>query len=906
MATWVLDVDSQTWTMVNGQILEGGSAVMYRPGKIMKAGSSYRTPDPVNVGPSKATTYVLDMTQGAPAWQQTASMANPRTHLNLTVLPDGNVMAIGGSTQINGWYPNDAVYPTEMWSPTTQTWTTMASIQHPRMYHSTALLLPDGRVLSAGGGRNGVTTADYLNAQFYSPPYLFNGARPTISSAPSTLAYNSSFFVGTPDSANIASVALIRNGAVTHSFDMNQRFVPLSFSQVAGGLNVQAPADANLAPPGHYMLFIVNSAGVPSIAPFVRLPAAYEDSQPPTAPGNLMATGAIGTATLSWTASTDNVGVHHYNVHRSTTSGFVPSAANRIAQPTTTGYVDARPAGTYYYKVTAEDVAGNVSAASNQATAVVTADTTPPSVTLTSPANAATVSGVITVTANASDNVGVVGVQFLLDGNDLGLEDTGAPYSTSWNTATVSNGQHVLTARARDAAGNTATSSVTVTVGNITPAGLVLALGFNEGMGGTVADVSGNANNGTISNATWTTAGKFGNALSFNGSNARVNINDANSIDLTAGMTLEAWVRPSAINGWETIIMKERPGGLAYSLYGGSPTGPPASYITRTGTSSDIGANGTATLPLNTWSHLAATYDGTTIRLYVNGGLVSSQVAAGSIMVTSNPLRIGGNTVFSSEYFAGRIDEVRIYNRALSVAEIQADMDTPVLPPVILPGDYNSDQVVNSADYVVWRKFLGSTVVLPNDTTPGSVTTADLTVWRANFGSTVAGLGLPASLPGDYNSDQIVDTGDYVVWRKTLGSTAILPNDSTPGSVTAEDLDVWKANYGASAGQGQQSAGSGSTTAGVSAVVELPTRHIRRSVRLYGSRDVGLTQFNRASLLLASLETSVESVHRETTSRSRQIDLNDESANVGDFSFKAIDEIFAELGQSPALRRRAR
>jgi hypothetical protein len=206
----------------------------------------------------------------------------------------------------------------------------------------------------------------------------------------------------------------------------------------------------------------------------------------------------------------------------------------------------------------------------------------------------------------------------------------------------------------------------------------------------------------------------------------------------------------------------------------------------------------------------------------------------------------------------------------------------------------------------VWRKFLGSTVVLPNDTTPGSVTTADLTVWRANFGSTVAGLGLPASLPGDYNSDQIVDTGDYVVWRKTLGSTAILPNDSTPGSVTAEDLDVWKANYGASAGQGQQSAGSGSTTAGVSAVVELPTRHIRRSVRLYGSRDVGLTQFNRASLLLASLETSVESVHRETTSRSRQIDLNDESANVGDFSFKAIDEIFAELGQSPALRRRAR
>ena len=99
--------------------------------------------------------------------------------------------------------------------------------------------------------------------------------KPTITSAPTTLNYSSSFFVGTPDGAGISSVALIGNGAVTHSFNMDQRFVPLTFTQTGGGLTVQAPANANLAPPGYYMLFTVNSNGVPSVAPFVRLPAPY-------------------------------------------------------------------------------------------------------------------------------------------------------------------------------------------------------------------------------------------------------------------------------------------------------------------------------------------------------------------------------------------------------------------------------------------------------------------------------------------------------------------------------------------------------------------------------------------------------------------------------------------------------
>jgi hypothetical protein len=113
---------------------------------------------------------------------------------------------------------------------------------------------------------------DQLSAEFYSPPYLFKGARPTISSPPAQIQYNTATFVGTPDGANIATVALIRTGAVTHFFDQNERYVPLSFSQASGGLTVTGPANSNIAPPGMYMLFLVNSSGVPSMASFVQIP----------------------------------------------------------------------------------------------------------------------------------------------------------------------------------------------------------------------------------------------------------------------------------------------------------------------------------------------------------------------------------------------------------------------------------------------------------------------------------------------------------------------------------------------------------------------------------------------------------------------------------------------------------
>jgi len=220
--------------------------------------------------PAQPITYILDMNQAIPKWQQTSPMNFPRAYQNLTMLPDGTVLATGGQTTQDGTNYGNSVLAAEIWSPQSETWTTMAPEQIGRLYHSTAVLLLDGRVMVAGSGRSG--PAPQFNAEIYSPPYLFRGPRPTITLHAADAAYGSVFSVVTPESASIQSVSLIRLSASTHSFNMDQRFLNLPFQQTAGGLNVQAPANANLAPPGYYALFLVNTNGVPSIGSVIKLP----------------------------------------------------------------------------------------------------------------------------------------------------------------------------------------------------------------------------------------------------------------------------------------------------------------------------------------------------------------------------------------------------------------------------------------------------------------------------------------------------------------------------------------------------------------------------------------------------------------------------------------------------------
>lgn len=239
----------------------------------------------------------------------------------------------------------------------------------------------------------------------------------------------------------------------------------------------------------------------------------------------------------------------------------------------------------------------------------------------------------------------------------------------------------------------------------VSPAGLVAAYGFDETSGTQVLDASGNGNDGTLSGPTRSTQAKFGQSLSFNGSNSLVTVGDSNSLDLTRAMTLSAWVYPTTwASGWKALIIKERIGNLAYSLYANSDVGLPNSTLSIGSYEQQLSVG--SHLPSNAWTHLAATYDGTTQRLYVNGVQVGSRAQTGTLDVSANPLRIGGNTVWANEYFQGLIDEVRIYNRALSQAEVAAVSQEPVVKSASpcatscsLWDNATSPSVASAADY---------------------------------------------------------------------------------------------------------------------------------------------------------------------------------------------------------------
>jgi hypothetical protein len=253
-----------------------GGHALFDVGKMLVAGG----------GPSTKDARVVDLNGATPQVSTTAPMAYGRRQHNLTVLADGTVLATGGNSSGAGLVDLKAgVYPAEQWNPATGQWRTLAAMQITRQYHSTALLLPDGRVLSSGGGICGTCDqVGYLakNAEIFSPPYLFQAdgtlaPRPAIGAAPAATSYGSAMEIATGNPPSIRKVALVRLGAVTHSDNMEQRYIPLAFTAGATSITATAPANANVAPPGFYMLFIIDANGVPSIA---RMVSVQVDSPP--------------------------------------------------------------------------------------------------------------------------------------------------------------------------------------------------------------------------------------------------------------------------------------------------------------------------------------------------------------------------------------------------------------------------------------------------------------------------------------------------------------------------------------------------------------------------------------------------------------------------------------------------
>jgi hypothetical protein len=266
-----------------------GSAVQYGDGKVLIMGGG---------SPPTATAEVIDLNATTPLWRTVAPMASPRRQLNATILPTGQVLVTGGSSGAGFTNQNTPVLAAELWDPRTETWTTLASQTGYRGYHAIALLLPDATVLTAGGD-------PWLKtAQIFSPPYLFKGAQPTISSAPTTVNYGASFTVGTPSASSITQVTWVRLGSVTHAFNEDQRFNSLGFTMASStGLMVTAPSNPNLAPPGYYMLFLINSAGVPSVAHFICL-NTQNVSPPPVslAPSSVFLPNTVVNTTSASTA----------------------------------------------------------------------------------------------------------------------------------------------------------------------------------------------------------------------------------------------------------------------------------------------------------------------------------------------------------------------------------------------------------------------------------------------------------------------------------------------------------------------------------------------------------------------------------------------------------------------------
>jgi hypothetical protein len=207
---------------------------------------------------------------------------------------------------------------------------------------------------------------------------------------------------------------------------------------------------------------------------------------------------------------------------------------------------------------------------------------------------------------------------------------------------------------------------------------LVAAYGMNAGSGSNVSDDSGTGNTGTASGTAWV-AGKYGQALSFNGTSSWVTVGHSPSLRMTEAMTVSAWVRPTAVDRWRSVVLKELPSGdsASYGLYassGSAPTGWLVSDVEK-----PVTATGSAPLGLNTWSHIAVVYDGTYAHLFVNGNEAATVAMSGPLLDDGGQLRIGGNDIWG-EYFSGAIDEVRVYSTAQTAAQIQLDMDTPVGP----------------------------------------------------------------------------------------------------------------------------------------------------------------------------------------------------------------------------------
>ena len=446
--------------------------------------------------PATATSEIIDLGAASPAWVYGPSMSAPRIEMDATLLPNGKVLLTGGST--NDEDETTAALNADMYDPVANTMSAAGTEAYARLYHTVTLLMPDATVWVAGS--NPAQGTYQPEMEVYSPPYLFNSngslaTRPTITSVSTTaIGYGSSFTIQTPDAAtsNISSVVLMRNGTSTHAFDMDQRYVGLSFTTdtLNGVLDVTSPPNSNIAPPGYYMLFILNSSGVPSLATMVQISSAPADVPPTgtiTSPASNVTVNAGQSVSFAGTGTSTDSTISSYYW---TLFDGNPSSSN-VQNP---GPVTYSIPGTHVATLTVTDSQG-------------VSDPHPPSVTITVPDFTLGVSPTlnsVTLGANAPYAITVTGGTAFVGNVSLSVSGLPAGATALFNPTTITNsGSSTMTVSTGTVPTGSYSLTVTATTGVLThsetvslviePSNSNTGINFGSGFSASGLQLEGNA-----------------------------------------------------------------------------------------------------------------------------------------------------------------------------------------------------------------------------------------------------------------------------------------------------------------------------------------------------------------------------------------------------------------------------
>lgn len=644
------------------------TATMYRPGKILQVGGGWWAN---GGGPAGARAgFTVDITGGtdAPVVEATEPMRHQRHWATSTVLPDGNVIVTGGSRDNNG--NGGYVTTAEIWNPDTGRWSVVdVPYEHARLYHSTALLLPDGRLMVGGGGTPG--PRNYTDVEFYSPAYLFDGnqpaERPEVTGVPKKVGYDGTFDVQAD--AGVSRVTLVRNGSVTHGFNNDQNFQDLAFAQEGGNLTIETPVDGTYAPPGAYMLFVFDEDGTPSVADIVqidptvemdaraphlvdqleypRIPAEWRSANPPAVvdvePGNgrmspwevdsevqLVRAAASSQGGLGGTGY--HLGVGAEGSLTRTVKGLDPGREYRLSLRYAR---DSRSAGTApgTADLSIGDLSTTLSAAPD----------------LSSQSKFGKYVGTFTAGARSQDltiaagdsGAGVMIDDLVIVGSDPGASDVPVHYEFEEGSGT----------RAANSGTDTAVGAATLTG----------ATGWSEN-------------------------GVFGDALDLTGgSNANAADLPDNLLQGEENFTTSFWVRPDTKANW--IGLFHIGDGLAdagsffqiqMQTNAAGATGLAATFKAKGAALQErVYATPTRDVVAGEWNHVAFTRQGATGTLYLNGDPIASRDDLTIDMTDVGPTANNwlGRNGFPDPAYDGLMDDVRVYTSTLGDAEIAALYD---------------------------------------------------------------------------------------------------------------------------------------------------------------------------------------------------------------------------------------